>query len=196
MRAGRAAFACVLGLSGLVGAADVLGRKPAYLTLAPSSVPNQRAITRMIWAPGLDDGYVPQGLTVAEGIVLMSAYRSTDPKVGTGPCRVFRIDPRTGISSGFFDLPPECGHAGGLVYLGKDSLVVADTRRVYRIEMGRAFTERSAQDAPRGTGRLGREVKGSFVDFDGRDLWLGVYDKDESRSKIYRFHRSLSKGKV
>jgi len=121
----------------------------------------------------------------------MSAYRSTDSKVGTGPCRVFRIDPRTGISSGFFDLPPECGHAGGLVYLGKDSLVVADTRRLYRIEMGRAFTERSAQDALRGTVRLGGEVKGSFVDFDGRDLWLGVYDKDESRAKSYRFSLTI-----
>jgi sugar lactone lactonase YvrE len=150
-------------------------------------VPNQEAITRMIWAPGLDDGYVPQGLTVAEGTVLLSAYRSTDPKVGRGPCRVFRIAPETGMSTGFFDLPPDCGHAGGLAYLGRGSLVVADTRRLYRIDLARAFEQGSAQHALQSTVDLAGAVKGSFVDFDGADLWVGVYDKEAGKSKIYRF---------
>lgn len=140
-----AAVTCVIAVAAMVAyGADVLGTKPAYLTVDPSSVPNTQAITRMIWAPGLDDGYVPQGLTVAEGAILLSAYKSTDPKVGTGPCRVFRIAPDTGAYTGFFDLPPECGHAGGLAYLGKGSLVVSDTRRLYRIEC----TRPSSRTAP------------------------------------------------
>lgn len=188
----RTALACALTLCGSSAhAAEILGSRPGYLSSGPGPVPNQQAITRRIWAPGLDEGYVPQGLAVAEGVILLSAYRSADPKVGRGPCRVFRIDPRTGASTGFFDLPPGCGHAGGLAYLGKGSLVVADTRRLYRIDMPRAFADRTARDALRGTVRLGGEAKGSFAAFDGRDLWLGVYDKDEAKSRLYRFPLSI-----
>lgn len=183
-----AAVTCAMVLAGMIAyGAQVLGTKPGYLIFGPSSVPNEQAITKTIWAPGLDDGYVPQGITVADGAVLLSAYRSTDPKVGTGPCRVFRIAPETGTYAGFFDLPPDCGHAGGLAYLGKGSLVVADTRRLYRIAMQTAFEQRSVQNALTSAVSLAGEVKGSFVDFDGTDLWVGVYDKAESKSKVYRF---------
>lgn len=181
MRAHRllvAAIVCGLAVQAVSGdAADVLGTKPGYVFFGPSAVPNEQAILTRIWAPGLDDGYVPQGITVAEGAVLLSAYKSTDPKVGTGPCRVFRIDPRTGVTSGSFDLPADCGHAGGLAYLGKDTLVVADTRRLYKLDMRKAFEEKSAPGGIKMV-RLGGEVKGSLVDFDGTDLWVGVYDKD------------------
>lgn len=186
-----AALAGGLALCGIGDAAEVLGSKPGYLASGPSPVPNPQAVTRMIWAPGLDEGYVPQGLTPAEGAVLLSAYRSADPKVSTGPCRVFRLDPRTGAHSGYFDLPPDCGHAGGLAYLGKGSLVVADTRRLYRIEMHKAFEERSARNALQSAVRLGGEVKGAFAAFDGKDLWVGVYDRDEAKSKLYRFPLSI-----
>jgi len=178
----------LIALAGMVAyGAAVLGTKPSYLTVDPSPVPNEHAITKMIWAPGLDDGYVPQGITVADGMVLLSAYRSTDPRVGSGPCRIFRIAPDTGASTGFLDLPAGCGHAGGLAYLGKGALVVADTRRLYRIDVQRAFEKGSARDAVTSVVSLAGEVKGSFVDFDGTDLWTGVYDKDESRSKVFRF---------
>ena len=183
-----AALTSAIALASMVASGvDVLGTKPGYLVFGPSAVPNEQAITRMIWAPGLDDGYVPQGITVADGMVLLSAYKSADPKVGTGPCRVFRIAPETGAYSGFFDLPADCGHAGGLTYLGNNSLLVADTRRLYRIDLRKAFEQRSAQDAVQSTVRLGGEVKGSFAGFDGTDLWLGVYDKDPGKSKVYRF---------
>jgi hypothetical protein len=52
--------------------------------------------------------------------------------------------------------------------------------------MRKAFEQRSAQGAVQSTVRLGGEVKGSFAGFDGTDLWLGVYDKDQSKSKAYR----------
>lgn len=51
----------------------------------------------------------------------------------------------------------------------------------------KAFEQNSARNALQATVSLGGEVKGSFVEFDGIDLWLGVFDKDESKSKVYRF---------
>jgi sugar lactone lactonase YvrE len=186
------AFACVVALCGVVAnAAEILGKKPAYLLFGASSGPNDQAIIKKIWAPGLDEGYVPQGITVAEGAVLLSGYKSTDPKVDTGPCRVFRIEPQGGNCTAKFDLPEDCGHAGGLAYLGKDSLVVADTRRLYRIDMEKAFQDGNAQNAVQSTVKLGGDLKGSFVDFDGTDLWVGAYDKQESKSKIYRLALSI-----
>ena len=89
-------------------AADVLGKKPRHVWGGQSSVVNDQAITKMIWAPGIDDGYVPQGITVADGSVLLSGYQSTNPKVDRGPCRVFRVDAKTGAYTGRFDLPEAC----------------------------------------------------------------------------------------
>ena len=54
-------------------AMDVLGKKPSHVWGRPSSVVNEQAITKMIWAPGVEDGYVPQGITWADGAVYLSA---------------------------------------------------------------------------------------------------------------------------
>ena len=48
-------------------AMEVLGKKPGHVWGGPSSVANDQAITMMIWAPGVDDGHVPQGITWADG---------------------------------------------------------------------------------------------------------------------------------
>ncbi|MDP2972047.1 MAG: hypothetical protein Q8P64_22975, partial [Deltaproteobacteria bacterium] len=154
-------------------AAKILGEKPRYLLFGTSSVPNEQAILKMIWAPGLNEGYVPQGITVAEGAILLSSYKSTDPKQDKGPCRVFRIDPVSGNDSGYFDLPEDCGHAGGLAYLGRGVLVVSDTRRLYKVDLDKAFREVKADAAIQSIVKLAGELKGSFVDFDGTDLWIG-----------------------
>lgn len=54
---------------------EILGRKPAYLWGGPSSVANEQAITRSMWAPGPDEGYVPQGVGFEAGHVPVSLYR-------------------------------------------------------------------------------------------------------------------------
>ena len=164
-------------------AADVLGKKPRHVWDAPSSVVNDQAITKMIWAPGVDDGYVPQGITVAEGFVLLSGYQSTNPKVDLGPCRVFKVDAKTGEYASHFDLPEDCGHAGGLVYIGQGVLVVSDTRRLYEIDMKTAFRDGSTKNALLGVVRLGGELKGSLVDFDGTAIFIGSSEKDASKAK-------------
>jgi hypothetical protein len=70
----------------------------------------------------------PQGLAVVEGSLLISAYQSDRFGVNRGPCRVFRVDPGNGRETGHFDVPPPCGHAGGLAYDDDGKLYIADTR--------------------------------------------------------------------
>lgn len=172
-------------------ALDVAGKKPAHVWGGPSSVANEQAITRAIWAPGIDEGYVPQGLTIADGQVLVSGYRSTDTKVDKGPCRVFRLDPATGALNGQFDLPEDCGHAGGLAYAGKGVLIAADTRRLYRIDLAKALADGNTGAALTGVLKLAGDLKGSFIDLSGTTLLVGVYDRLAEKSRGYRFPLAL-----
>lgn len=164
-------------------ATEVLGKKPNHVWGGPSTMPNDQAITKKIWAPGIDDGYVPQGIAWADGAIYLSAYRSTDPKVDKGPCRIFKVDPESGSTLGQFDLPEDCGHAGGLAYAGKGILIAADTRRLYKIDMTAAFQPESASNAIIATVGLRGELKGSFVDCDGTSVFIGSSEKDATKAK-------------
>ena len=181
-----ATIICALVLASMpvsTAAADVLGKKPRHVWGGPSSVVNDQAITKAIWAPGIDDGYVPQGITAVDGSVLLSSYQSTNPKVDRGPCRVFKVDVKTGEYTGQFDLPEDCGHAGGLVYVGQGVLVASDTRRLYKIDMNKAFQDGDTKNALLGVVRLAGDLKGSFVDFDGTSIFIGSSEKDASKAK-------------
>ncbi len=179
----------LLAVCGPAVAADVLGVRPSHLAAELPAVPNGDAVLNRIWAPEIDAGYVPQGVTVAGGEVLVSGYRSTDPKVGTGPCRVYRIDPASGRTVGQFDMPPSCGHAGGMAYLGQGMLLVADTRRLYKIDMARAFAGQA--DAVVATLNLAGEMKGSLVDFDGKSIFIASFDKDAAKARAFFLPVSL-----
>jgi outer membrane protein assembly factor BamB len=164
-------------------AMDVLGKKPGHVWGGPSSVVNDQAITRMIWAPGIDDGYVPQGVTWADGAVYLSGYRSTDPKIDRGPCRIFKVEPESGNTIGQFDLPEDCGHVGGLAYVGKGILIASDTRRLYRIDAATAFAPGNPSNAVTAIVALRGEVKGSFIDFDGSAVFVGSFEGDAAKAK-------------
>ena len=163
-----------------------LGDKPGYLWGGLSSVANRQAIDVMIWAPGLDDGYVPQGIAHSGASVLMSAYKSVDPKVGTGPCRVFAVSTASGKPTGHFDMPEDCGHAGGLAMIDAGTVVVADTRTLYKIDLQRALEARQAAAGLLSVVKLRGLLKGSFVDFDGKDLWVGSYEKAPDKARAFR----------
>jgi hypothetical protein len=157
-----------------------LGTRPAHLGTNPVSiVPNQQAITAALWTPGIDHGYVPQGLTFAEGQILVSAYFSTNPAISMGPCRVYRLDPASGEITGYFDLPPDCGHAGGLAYAGNGILILSDTRRLYRMDLGKAFQEQHARNAITGTLDLAGALRGSFTAFVPTQAWPGEKSGDK-----------------
>ena len=184
-----AALAMLLTAGSHAGAAEVLGTRPAHLSGELPAVPNDAAILSRIWAPEINEGYVPQGVTVADGVLLVSSYRSADPKVGSGPCRVYRIDPVSGRTTGRFDMPPACGHAGGLAYLGQGMLLVADTRKLYKIDLARAFDGQG--DPVVATLGLGGDMKGSLAGFDGKSIFIASSEKDEAKARAYYLPLSL-----
>jgi hypothetical protein len=161
----------------------VLGSKPAYGDRALSSVPNAAAMTTRIWAPGLDAGFVPQGLTFTDGAIFVAAYRSEDSKQGRGPCRLYRVDARSGAVTGMLDLPPQCGHAGGLARGRPGRLWVADTHAVFEIGLER----RSGATIGRviRSIRLAGDLRGSFAAETADALWLGTHSK-EPGARLYK----------
>jgi len=171
-------------LAGTCGpaSAQVLGAPPTYSDRSLSAVPNAAAMTTLIWSPGLDDGFVPQGLTFMDGAVLVAAYRSEDPKQGRGPCRIYRLDPRSGAITGTLDLPPSCGHAGGLARGRPGRLWVADTRDIFEIALDRAGGARIGRVI--GSIRLTGGLKGSFAASTADALWLGTYS-GEPGARLY-----------
>lgn len=164
-------------------AADPLGTAPTYANRPLGPVPNGQAITQRIWVPGLDDGYVPQGLTVTASALYVSSYRSVDVKQNRGPCRLFKLDMISGATVGEFDLPASCGHAGGIAKGPRGRLFVADTRAVYEIELARPGTQ--------GLGRVTRVIKlagnvrGSFAAGSADALWLGTFARGPE-GKLYK----------
>lgn len=174
-----------------VQAAEVLGTKPRHIAELSSAVPNAQAISHMIWAPGIDDAYVPQGVAWFGGAVYLSGYQSADPKVNQGPCRIFKVDAQSGRTLGQFDLPADCGHANGLVHIGDGILIASDTRRLYRIDARAAFSAEPSLKAVTATVALGGDVRGFFVHFDGNALFTGGTEQDVSKSKGHFFPLSI-----
>lgn len=170
--------------------AQVLGRAPTYTDRRLSDVPNSAAMTARIWVPGLDEGYVPQGLTVVGADLFVSSYRSVDPKQGRGPCRLYRIDPVLGVVRGQLDLPAACGHAGGLARGPAGRLFVADTREVFEVALGTT----GAGEVVRSM-RLTGGVRGSFAAGTADALWLGTYAKDGD-PRLYKFPFTVLKDEL
>jgi hypothetical protein len=186
--------AVVLAACAAAPAAERIGgARPSYLDSVTEDVPNRAALGRRIWTPGLDDAYVPQGLTAAGRYILVSSYHpEPDLKSNTGPCRVFRIDAETGDAAGSFDLAPgACTHSGGLASLGDGRLLLADTRRIFLIDLERALATGKAQGAMKSL-RLAGDLRGSYAAFDGKDPWIGTWTKDApDKARMYRLDAKL-----
>jgi hypothetical protein len=169
-------------------AEDPLGTAPTYtdrkLGLLPSGpVPNAEAIRRRIWMPGLDEGFVPQGLSVVAGSVYVAAYKSPEG-AGRGPCRLYRLDPTSGKVTGILDLPPQCGHAGGVAKGPPGHLWVADTRDIFEVRLdppGIATIGTVVRHI-----RLGGLIKGSYATGSADALWLGAYET-HGAPRLYKF---------
>src|SRR5262249_47748240 len=132
---------------------------------------------------GLDDGYNPQGLAVASDSVLVAAYRSESPEVHRGPCRVFRVDTATGRATGQLDVPPPCGHAGGLAIAAAiKRFYVADTHTLLMAALGGAFDD----GGHFATHPLGPGLVGALAVSGTDAIWLGTYREDEP-GWLYRF---------
>lgn len=170
-----------------------LGERPGYLEAVTQGVPNEDAIVRRIWTPGLDESWIPQGLTVAGDRVLVGQYKPMpDLKSNTGPCRVVALDAASGRTVGSFSMPEgACTHAGGLAWLGNGQLMLADTRTIFRIDLERALATGRAEGAMKSL-RLAGDLRGSFGASDGKDPWIGTWTKDAvAKSRMYRLDNAL-----
>ena len=167
-------------------AAEILGTKPSYVDAPPRSYPNQQAITPRIWVPGLEEGWIPQGLALVGGHALVSSYQEADAE--KPKCRVFRVELASGKTVGSFDMPAPCVHAGGITDIGGGFVILADTRQDWRIDLDKAFASGTGAAAARGMIKLSRGFGSAFTFFDGKHLWNGVWvdEKDAAGSKIYR----------
>jgi sugar lactone lactonase YvrE len=190
------AVACVCAACAAVPAQEVGGVRPTYLDSPTAEVPNLAALGRRIWTPSLDEGYVSQGLTFSGGYLYVSSYLpQPDLKSNTGPCRVFRIDAATGKPAGSFELPVgTCTHSGGLEHLGDGRLFLADTRRIFLIDVERALATGKAQGAMKSL-KLAGDLRGSYATFDGKDVWIGTWTKDaKGKARMYRLDPKLFDG--
>lgn len=185
-----AAIALLVLVGGAV-AADApvpMGMKPSYLESVATDVPNADAIGRRIFAPGLEEDWVPQGLAVVGPHVLVSSYKPT-PNLDSnmGPCRVFRLEAATGKAAGQFDVPLEnCrSHAGGMAYLGGGRLVLADTRMVSLIDLPKALAAGSAAGAIR-TVPIGGALRGSLAASEADQAWVGHWSREAAASRLFR----------
>jgi hypothetical protein len=163
----------------------ILGTKPRYGPSAISTVPNLAAAGPLLWVPGLDEGWDPQRLAVVEGSLLISAYRSDRFGVNRGPCRVFRADPATGHETGHFDVPPPCGHAGGLAYAGGGSLYITDTHTLFEVGLESAFTDPAPAFR---TYPLGPRLMGVLAASGQGGIWIGTYEEDRP-GRIFKYDR-------
>lgn len=158
-------------------AQEIPGAPPTYTDRSPGKVPNDGAVDRRLWAPGLDDGHVPQGITLADGQLLVSAYRSTDPKVGSGSTRVWVVDPDDAAIRGQLDLPAEFSHAGGIAAGGAGRLYVADTKLLGRFDLARALAAGGVA-VPEKTWPLAPPLRGSFLSRRDGSVWIGGWNSE------------------
>ncbi|MBV8889399.1 MAG: hypothetical protein JO305_06995 [Alphaproteobacteria bacterium] len=166
-----------------VAPAPILGRPPGYGPMAVTDVPNAAGLRPRIWVPGLDDGFDPQGLAFAGADLFVSGYRSDSAKMHRGPCRIYRIDPAAGRETGHVEVPPPCGHAGGLASDSEGTLYVADTHSLFLVTIGRAFDGEAASIRPL---ILGADLKGALAASGRGEIWIGSYEENRP-GKILRF---------
>ena len=185
-----AAGAVLLALAAMAGSAmaepPLLGARPAYVERVLTELPNAGAIVWRAWAPGLEEGYVPQGVAVVEGGIVVSAYAYKAAEAPGAICRLYRVDPQSGAVTGVHDVTARCGHAGGIAYAGGGRLFIADTGSLIEIDAARAFAKPDGEAAGSegaGAGAVVRQLdlqaplRGSFLAYGDGALWIGEYRK-------------------
>ncbi len=167
---------------------QLLGVAPTYDSRRLGPTPNAQAIKHRIWAPGLNEGYVPQGLTVVGHNIYVSSYLSDDPKQGRGPCRVFKIDIGTGLVTASLDLPQSCGHAGGMAKGPANTLYVSDTTTLYEIQL----LQQPKLGHVKRSMKLQGPIRGSYIGGDAEGLWFGEFKRDAVATLYHVPYANLS----
>jgi len=168
---------CVAAAAAVASAAEPLGTPPAYAAEhAVTGLANGDAVDLAAWVPDLDQGDVPQGLTVLGGHVLVAAYR--EDKAGPQDCRIHRFDVETGAHAGSVDIPAACNHGGGLA-VAAGRLFLSDTWALLELDAEALFDPARHAGSVRRTVSLRFPLRGSFAAGAGDGLWIGEYKRSE-----------------
>lgn len=163
------------------------GQAPVYTERAISVTPLDHAIRQRHWAPGLNQGYVPQGLTYTRGTLFVGMYLSTEPQTNRGPAKIFAVDPKNGAVIGGFDLPAGIGHADGLAATPDGGLLfLADNgRALYAFDLPGSL-QAGVAIAVGEARKLDRDpaLGSNFLSFDGKLLWFGRYSRDDGSARL------------
>ncbi len=174
-RRGALLSAAGLALSPAAGFARprLPGDEPRHDGRELSEVPNAAAIGRRYWVPGLDDGFVPQGLAIIRDEILVAAYRSETHEQDSGPARIFRLARSDGRLLGSFALPATYGHPGGLAVVG-DIVVAANSGRLLALDFPRSCS--AGETVPLGERLVDKAMGPSFLAAStDKLLWFGPY---------------------
>lgn len=177
-------LAAVIVVAGLRADEPILGPRPGYTDKPISAVPNADAIGRRIWAPGLNEGFVPQGVALAGDRLLVSAYRGSQSDPASGESRVFAVDLATGDATGQFVLPEDVVHPGGLA-VGGANLFVADGGKLLRVDLLRSLA--AGRAVVTGRRSVAREMGPSFLTLHEGALWFGPFKRETGPApRLYR----------
>ena len=131
----------------------------------------------MAGLPGLDEGFVPQGVTYLEeeDAYLLCGYMDDDT---ASRLYVLRDGAYTGLSLRYPGGSAYTGHAGGITAAG-EYVYVSNNKRLYVLEK-RSVLAAGDGDAVRFIGEIGVPCRASFCSSDGERVYVGEYHKDEN----------------
>jgi hypothetical protein len=181
-----------------VGHRDVRGARPTYTSQRLASFANDDALCAGVWLPRPRAQLVPQALALGGRHTAWVVGYRTGP-MGERPCRLFRIDLRTGKRVtyqpqvvGRVGTQPQqyCRHGGGVAAAG-GMLWIVEKHKLWRYDPRRAG---SSPEATR-VWRVQMPVQGSTVVVRGDLLGLVPFTKTGTPSiRWYRFADVLRRG--
>ncbi len=188
---------------------SIIGVKPSYLARPSQSVPNGQAIVRAYYAPALDLGFVPQGVSLYKDVLYVGGYIQADETVRP-QCRIYAIyvGPNNMLYQvmGYRDLPRTCNHAGGLAINKSGNMIVSDNIRLFvltpnpAVKMRVDAEKRNAMPSvalyiDRSTSvkemSLAGELKGTFVVTSSYGTEIGSYLQDKDKTVTFFFPNML-----
>ncbi len=143
--------------------------------------------------PGLDDGFIPQGLCYVEALssFAISGYMENDAEGNKQNSRIYLVNPDTNESR-MFIIDGYTGHAGGIASSGNDLWIssggsASSDGKIYHFSTDLFKTENGAKI--KYDGYFSVPVKGSVLYCDDNKLWVcEFYNNDKDSNKVNKEH--------
>lgn len=145
--------------------------------------------------PGLDEGFIPQGLCFVEelGMFAISGYMPDDNNGNSQYSRIYFVDAETNESK-MFIIDKFTGHAGGIASHGSDIWVSSGGSSSSNGKIYHFTTDMFAGESGSSVkydGFFSVPVKGSVLYCDGDKLWVSeFYNNDKDSNKVNKEHHS------